>query len=227
MKAVFSALLAVAVTLLPGLSHAYGPSGDLGFGFVSLIIFVLVLLAIFLLCREIVCWYWKINKAVLLLTEIRDLLQRLQGSSMRTAEGAPPRIPRPTARRAAGMTPTTINSTSCSAPTATSMSNAPEGLWSGRELMIPPGKPADIGRMPMPGAVKERGVDRRCDESSAHVAMADVHSIDCGESHRVVRTGRLIVSCPVLLSWRTRPTNCPRYPLVLSYLRNKVPRYPF
>ncbi len=93
MKAVFSALLAVAVTLLPGLSHAYGPSGDLGFGFVSLIIFVLVLLAIFLLCREIVCWYWKINKAVLLLTEIRDLLQRLQGSSMRTAEGATPPNP--------------------------------------------------------------------------------------------------------------------------------------
>ena len=38
-----------------------------------LIIFVIVL-GIFLICREIVCWYWKVNQTVALLTEIRDHL---------------------------------------------------------------------------------------------------------------------------------------------------------
>ena len=39
------------------------------------IISVLIILAFFLICREIVCWYWKINEAVGLLKDIRDLLQ--------------------------------------------------------------------------------------------------------------------------------------------------------
>lgn len=33
-----------------------------------------VLLIIFLVCREIVCWYFKINQNIALLTEIRDRL---------------------------------------------------------------------------------------------------------------------------------------------------------
>lgn len=33
-----------------------------------------IFLAIFLICREIVCWYWKQNEQVKLLKEIRDLL---------------------------------------------------------------------------------------------------------------------------------------------------------
>lgn len=37
----------------------------------ALIIFILFLL----ICREIVCWYFKINKTVLLLEEIRDSLK--------------------------------------------------------------------------------------------------------------------------------------------------------
>ena len=35
-----------------------------------------VVLFIFLICREIVCWYFKLNKINATLTEIRDLLQR-------------------------------------------------------------------------------------------------------------------------------------------------------
>ncbi len=35
-----------------------------------------VIVAIFLIIREIICWYWKINKAVNLLTDIRDLLSK-------------------------------------------------------------------------------------------------------------------------------------------------------
>lgn len=40
---------------------------------------VVVLIVIFLVFREIFCWYWKINKSVALLTEIRDLLKGLPG----------------------------------------------------------------------------------------------------------------------------------------------------
>lgn len=34
------------------------------------------LLLFFILCREIVCWYWKINDGLKTMTEIRDLLQQ-------------------------------------------------------------------------------------------------------------------------------------------------------
>lgn len=40
----------------------------------GLLIFSVILIVIFLVCREIICWYWKINQNVALLTEIRDLL---------------------------------------------------------------------------------------------------------------------------------------------------------
>ena len=46
-------------------------------------IYFVVLLIIFLLGREIVCWYWKINKSIALLTEIRDLLAK--GASLSPA----------------------------------------------------------------------------------------------------------------------------------------------
>jgi len=39
-------------------------------------IFILVSILIFLICREIVCWYFKINERVALLKEIRDLLTK-------------------------------------------------------------------------------------------------------------------------------------------------------
>ena len=40
----------------------------------TIAIFLVIVLVVFLVCREIVCWYWKINKSIALLTEIRDLL---------------------------------------------------------------------------------------------------------------------------------------------------------
>jgi hypothetical protein len=39
-----------------------------------LVIFFVLILGVFLICREIVCWYWKVNQTVALLTEIRDHL---------------------------------------------------------------------------------------------------------------------------------------------------------
>ncbi|ABK17982.1 hypothetical protein [Syntrophobacter fumaroxidans] len=76
MKAVVSLSLAVLFALLPQWGHAaaMNPLFDFGslYGFMM---FLLVIAVIFLICREIVCWYWKINKAMVLLTEIRDSLR--------------------------------------------------------------------------------------------------------------------------------------------------------
>ena len=41
----------------------------------------LVFVGIFIVCREIFCWYWKINQIVSLLTEIRDLASTRPQSS--------------------------------------------------------------------------------------------------------------------------------------------------
>lgn len=35
-----------------------------------------VIALIFLLCREVMCWYWKTNIMISLLTEIRDELKK-------------------------------------------------------------------------------------------------------------------------------------------------------
>lgn len=41
----------------------------------QLFIVLLVVLVVFLILRELICWYWKINEKVALLKEIRDLLR--------------------------------------------------------------------------------------------------------------------------------------------------------
>jgi hypothetical protein len=43
--------------------------------FVPMLMSFLFLLVLFLVFREVVCWYWKINVRIELLTEIRDLLK--------------------------------------------------------------------------------------------------------------------------------------------------------
>lgn len=43
---------------------------------VAILVGLAILIVVFLLVREMLCWYWKINKAITLLTEIRDLLAR-------------------------------------------------------------------------------------------------------------------------------------------------------
>jgi len=42
----------------------------------TILISALVVGVIFLISRELVCWYWKINQRVALLTEIRDLMTK-------------------------------------------------------------------------------------------------------------------------------------------------------
>ncbi len=43
--------------------------------FTAAIIAISVLFVLFLIGRELVCWYFKINQTVALLEEIRDLLK--------------------------------------------------------------------------------------------------------------------------------------------------------
>ena len=55
--------------------------GEFGGNILSgLMIFSIILIVIFLACREIVCWYFKINQTVSLLTEVRNLLAATKGS---------------------------------------------------------------------------------------------------------------------------------------------------
>ena len=42
------------------------------------VILVLVGIVVFLLIRELLCWYWKINEAIELLRSIRDRLPERQ-----------------------------------------------------------------------------------------------------------------------------------------------------
>ena len=56
-----------------------------------LAIFLVIVLVIFLVCREIFCWYWKINQRIALLTEIRDLLAG--SANLSTSPNPPKSIP--------------------------------------------------------------------------------------------------------------------------------------
>ena len=58
--------------------HGWYEYGTFGGGLWSLLITLLILLVIFLICRELVCWYWKINRAVELLERQNVLLERIE-----------------------------------------------------------------------------------------------------------------------------------------------------
>lgn len=47
----------------------YGPS------FITIILSILIMVGVFILCREVLCWYWKVNKMVKNQEEIIRLLK--------------------------------------------------------------------------------------------------------------------------------------------------------
>ena len=49
---------------------------------------IAVLFVIFLVGREIICWYWKINRSVELMEEILQELKKLNGSTSAQEEVA-------------------------------------------------------------------------------------------------------------------------------------------
>ena len=42
-----------------------------------IIIWIVVIILLFLLCREIICWYYKINERITLQTETNELLKKI------------------------------------------------------------------------------------------------------------------------------------------------------
>lgn len=58
--------------------HGWYEYGGYGGGIGAFLVTLLILVVIFLVCRELVCWYWKINKAVELLERQNVLLERIE-----------------------------------------------------------------------------------------------------------------------------------------------------
>lgn len=50
---------------------------DSGSPFLLLLIYLIFIIAIFLICREIVCWYWKINQSIKNQERIIELLEKI------------------------------------------------------------------------------------------------------------------------------------------------------
>ncbi len=65
-------ILSVAVMGLPSYAHARGGFEDMGG---TLLISLVIIIVVFLILREVVCWYWKINETLSVLKEIRDSLK--------------------------------------------------------------------------------------------------------------------------------------------------------
>lgn len=56
--------------------YGYGNSGNL----VGIIIGVIIgLIIVFIICRELICWYYKINRIVALMEEQNNLLKQQMG----------------------------------------------------------------------------------------------------------------------------------------------------
>lgn len=58
---------------------------DLFTGFIGLIIALFIIVCVFILCRELMCWYWKINKSIenqeMIISLLRQLVDKKAGTS--------------------------------------------------------------------------------------------------------------------------------------------------
>lgn len=70
-------MLLTIIFTTPTFTYARG-GDDLGAGILIVIVIVFI---VFLILRELMCWYWKINTIVTLLTEIRDGLNNISKKS--------------------------------------------------------------------------------------------------------------------------------------------------
>ena len=60
---------------VPTIVHARSRSGGVSDLVITAIVIFVVLFILFLLLREVNCWYWKINERLAVQKEIRDLLK--------------------------------------------------------------------------------------------------------------------------------------------------------
>lgn len=76
MKKFTFTLFAITPTVLFAQAPAPSPAtGEIG----RLLIIILVLVIIFFICRELICWYYKINKMVSNQEEMIRLLKKMAG----------------------------------------------------------------------------------------------------------------------------------------------------
>jgi hypothetical protein len=70
-----------------------------------LLIILVVSLVVFLICRELFCWYWKINQRIDLLIQVRDLLAvKAQSGDPKIQQEPSRRCPKCGAQQSAGDT---------------------------------------------------------------------------------------------------------------------------
>ena len=77
MKKISLSLLA----LLPTSLFAQAPASTNGGDYSDVLFFLIIFLVIFIVCRELLCWYWKINKMVSNQEEIIRLLRKIADES--------------------------------------------------------------------------------------------------------------------------------------------------
>ena len=79
--------LTLLATVSPITLFAQAPAPSSSFdGFGSLLMVLLICAIIFIVCRELLCWYYKINKMVSNQEEIIRLLKKIAGEDKITFE---------------------------------------------------------------------------------------------------------------------------------------------
>lgn len=71
----------LTLALLPSVVFARTPVVSNADFIWNLFVFLFVLFVIFIVCRELMCWYWKINKMVSNQEEIIRLLKKIAGEN--------------------------------------------------------------------------------------------------------------------------------------------------
>src|SRR5262245_11810591 len=95
---------------------------NIGSGMGMILVALLIILVVFLLGREVVCWYWKVNERIALMRETNTLLASIETQLKQTGRAAPaahvsaaasPSAPAPAPRTGASMAPTVSTSLTC------------------------------------------------------------------------------------------------------------------
>lgn len=70
-------ILLLLILALPTLAYAQAPTDSSSDEFPTVLIWLFVLIVVFIICRELICWYYKINKMVSNQDEIIRLFKKI------------------------------------------------------------------------------------------------------------------------------------------------------
>lgn len=77
----------ISFAIIPMVLFAQAPAPSSPFdGFGSVLMVLLICVIIFIVCRELLCWYYKINKMVSNQEEIIRLLKKIAGEDKITSD---------------------------------------------------------------------------------------------------------------------------------------------